>query len=190
MKATSESRLPGVLQAAFGLGLFVLIVAGRTLPHMMNFAPVAAAGLFAGYLFSSRWVGGFVVLAAMLVSDLVIGMDDLGMRLLVYAAFVLPVILGAILRGRTTERNPLRFAAGVLGFGLGSSLVFFLITNFGVWLGSGMYAHTFAGLGLCYLKAIPFYRATALGDAFYLVVFFGLHYAASARRETRRTVTA
>lgn len=192
MTAPNETRLPSFIQIAFGLGLLVLIVAGRTLPHLMNFAPVAAAGLFAGYLFSSRFVGGLVILSGMVASDLWIGMDDFGMRLLVYVAFLLPVILGAFLRtgAEAENRSRFRFPLRVFALGLGSSLVFFLVTNFGVWLGSGMYTHDLAGLGLCFVKALPFYRATALGDAFYLVVLFGLHHVVSVRFASRQPAVA
>ncbi len=188
MNESQNSRSQRLVQIGFGLGLFALIVAGRTLPHVMNFAPVAAAGLFAGFLFPSRWMGGAVILAGMLVSDLVIGMDDLGMRLLVYIALVLPVFLGRFLQN--FEGGAVRFSGAVLGLGLTGSLVFFLVTNFGVWLGSGLYTLDLSGLVLCYVKAIPFYRGTLMGDVFYLAVFFGLHGLLSIRSPASRSAAA
>lgn len=56
---------------------------------------------------------------------------------------------------------------------LSGSIVFFILTNFGVWLTDVDYAKTWAGLGECYVKAIPFFRGTVMGDLFYNLVLFG-----------------
>lgn len=45
----------------------------------------------------------------------------------------------------------------VVGAVFASATSFFLISNFAVWAGSQLYAHTFAGLGVCYAAALPFY---------------------------------
>lgn len=181
MKGNETTKAALITQVGFGLGLLVLIVLGRTLPHMMNFAPVAAAGLFAGYLFAQRRWGIAIVLGGMIASDLVIGMDDLGMRLLVYVAMIVPVFLGGLLRSDSLQGRPGAFAFSVLGLGVGSSLLFFVLSNFGVWLGSGMYSYDLSGLTLCFVKAIPFYRATLLGDAVYITVFFGVYHLVAGR---------
>jgi len=72
---------------------------------------------------------------------------------------------------RATE-SPWRIGgAAALG-----SLQFFVITNFGVWLGAKFaYAHTLAGLAACYVAAIPFYGRTLASDLLYSAALFGLH---------------
>jgi hypothetical protein len=55
------------------------------------------------------------------------------------------------------------------------SMVFFFITNFGVWIGSGMYALTGTGLVDCYIQAIPFFGGTIMGDLFYNLILFGAY---------------
>ncbi|MBI2036168.1 hypothetical protein HYT17_00830, partial [Candidatus Microgenomates bacterium] len=63
--------------------------------------------------------------------------------------------------------------ANTIGAALFSSLLFFLITNFGVWLIGGLYPKTFTGLVNAYFYAIPFFRNTLMGDVFYTGLFFG-----------------
>lgn len=63
---------------------------------------------------------------------------------------------------------------------LGSSVFFFVVTNFAVWVQSGMYAHTWSGLVRCYTMALPFFRNTILGDAFYTAALFLVYTTAAA----------
>ena len=84
----------------------------------------------------------------------------------VYAAALIPVLLGRLIRDR-------RGASVVAAAALTSSVSFFVITNFMVWATGQMYPHTIGGLSACYLAGIPFFRNQALGDAFYTVAIFG-----------------
>jgi hypothetical protein len=52
-------------------------------------------------------------------------------------------------------------------------VTFFLITNFGMWLFSGFYPLTSAGLAACYVAAIPFFQNTVAADLFYAALLFG-----------------
>jgi hypothetical protein len=61
----------------------------------------------------------------------------------------------------------------VVGAALASSVLFFIVTNFGTWLVSGMYPLTGGGLAACYVAGIPFFQNTAVGDLFYCAVLFG-----------------
>ena len=55
---------------------------------------------------------------------------------------------------------------------IAGSVIFFVVTNFGVWIMSAMYAKSFAGLIQCYSLAIPFFGGTLLGDLVYSTVLF------------------
>jgi len=57
-----------------------------------------------------------------------------------------------------------------------ASVVFFVLTNFGVWLSSPFYAKTGAGLAACYTAAIPFFHQTLLSDLFFVGLLFGLYH--------------
>ena len=136
----------------------------RLVPHPPNFSPIDAMALFSGAYLGRRTLALLAPLAALLVSDLVLGFYS-GM-LFQYAAVIAIVLLGAITLSRM---NVLRLAAAALA----SSLLFFVVSNFGVWLVSGMYVHTLAGLGACYVAAIPFFQNTVAGDLFYTALLFG-----------------
>jgi hypothetical protein len=84
----------------------------------------------------------------------------------VYGSIVLIGALGLLLR-----RNRSVWSVG--GAVLASSVLFFLVTNFGVWLEWNMYPKSVEGLLACYTAAIPFFHWTLLGDAFYATVLFG-----------------
>jgi hypothetical protein len=83
-----------------------------------------------------------------------------------YFALALVVLIGWAISGRI---SPLRVGAGAIA----SSILFFLVSNFGTWLSSGMYQHTFAGLTTCYVAAIPFFQNTVAGDLFFSGLLFG-----------------
>lgn len=141
------------------LATIILVAAlSRLLPHPFNFTPIGAIALFGGAQFSRKYLAFLVPLAAMLVSDLLIGFH--GSMWAVYLAFILTVAIGmGFLRKITAGR--------VFGSALLSSVLFFLITNFAVWYGSsGFYPQTLAGLGACYAAGLQFYQQTFFGNLF------------------------
>jgi hypothetical protein len=136
----------------------------RALPHPPNFTPIAALALFGGAHLASRRLAFLVPLAAMLLGDLIIGLH--GLLPVIYGCFVVTVGLGLFIRGRLTPST-------VGGAALASSILFFVTTNLAVWAQGEIYPRTLEGLGRCYLAAIPFFRNTLAGDAFYVVSLFG-----------------
>jgi hypothetical protein len=159
--------------------LIALAVLCRLIPHPPNITPVLAVALFGGAILSKRTALA-VPLLAMLLSDLALGYPFGWMNLVVYACFLTAVGLGRLLGARSTWRR--RMAAALLG-----SVIFFLATNFAVWLGSeGSYEHTLDGLVRCYVLALPFFRNSLLGDLAWSIGLFGLHDLARAWTESRR----
>jgi len=149
----------------FVVSLVVLAIAGRLLPHPFNFTPVGAAALFAGAAIARKRVAFLVPLAAMLLSDAVIGFH--AAMPVVYGCFAATVGIGFLLRQRT------RSAFAILGGAVSSATLFYVVTNGYVWAAGGLYPHTFAGLVACYVAAIPFYGNQLAGDALYAAVLFG-----------------
>lgn len=139
-------------------------VVARLLPHPANFVPITAMALFGGMYFNKRF-GMLVPLLAIFVSDIFIGFYGVGM-VFVYGSFLLVGIIGNYLRANKSFKN-------VLGGTLLGSFLFYIITNYGVWLTSSMYPPTFAGLMQSYYMAIPFFRNSLLGDMFYTGVLVG-----------------
>jgi hypothetical protein len=136
----------------------------RLVPHPPNFSPIDAMALFSGAYLGRRWIAFVAPLAALLLSDLVLGFYH-GM-VTVYGTVALIVVIGWWVWAR---RTPLRVGVAALA----SSITFFGITNFGMWLFSGFYPLTSAGLAACYAAAIPFFQNTVAGDLFYSALLFG-----------------
>jgi len=136
----------------------------RLLPHPWNFTPIGAMALFSGATFRDRRLAFVVPLATLFLSDLVIGLHFLMWA--VYGSFALMVWLGTWLRAR---RRLWPIAATTLA----GSVLFFVVTNFAVWLSGMTYPKTAAGLVACYVAAIPYFGNTLAGDAFYVALLFG-----------------
>jgi hypothetical protein len=136
----------------------------RLVPHPPNFSPIDAMALFSGAYLGRRWTAFLAPFAALLLSDAVLGFYH-GVAT-VYATVALIVMIGWwVSSGRTPKRIGIAAVA--------SSVLFFVITNFGMWLFSGFYPLTTAGLAACYVAAIPFFQNTVAGDLFYTALLFG-----------------
>ncbi len=136
----------------------------RLLPHPPNFTPIAAMALFGAAHLGRNPLALAAPLGALLLSDLVLGFYA-GMWVQ-YVCVALIVLLGWVALKRVT---PLRVGMAAIA----SSVLFFAVTNFGVWLLGSMYPHTLAGLAACYAAAIPFFQNTVAGDLFYSGLLFG-----------------
>lgn len=146
--------------------LIIVAAAGmRLVPHLPNFAPITAMALFGGAYLPKRWAI-ILPLAAMVLSDFFIGFESLEGRLVVYGSFVIVGFIGMWLKSH-------RSLGSLIGASLGSSLLFYLITNFGVLYTENLYPRTVEGLIQSYYMALPFFRYTVAGDFFYTAVFFG-----------------
>lgn len=154
------------LTPRFGViaAMIALAALTRFLPHPPNATAVAAMALFAGAQFASLRAALFVPFAAMLLSDAVIGFD--GGRLPVYGCFAATVLLGRVLRVH-------RHIGLALGMSLVASVMFFIVTNFFVWLAGTMYPMTQEGLAMCFAAALPYFHNTVLGDMFFTCMLFG-----------------
>jgi hypothetical protein len=144
------------------LSLVVIGILLRFAPHAPNFTPVAAIALFGGAYLNKKQAL-FVPLALMILSDIVLGMHNT--VIFTWGGFALIALLGLTLTKKTS-------IARIGAMSLLSSLLFFVITNFGVWL-MGWYPPTLAGLVKCYIMALPFLRDFTLSTLLYTAVFFG-----------------
>jgi hypothetical protein len=101
---------------------------------------------------------------ALFLSDLVLGLHN--SMIFVYAGFALTVAIGFLLKNRVTITNT-AFATVI------SSLLFFLLTNLGAWMTSGLYARSAEGLMQAYVAGIPFFQNSLLGNLLFVAVIFG-----------------
>ncbi len=152
---------------AFIGGLILFGALLRLMPHWPNFTPIAAIALFGGAYIRKKHLAFLVPFAALLISDLFLGFHK--WMIAVYISFALVVGIGMLLRNRVRTGS-------VLLASVSASILFFLITNFAVWIGSPFYPQNFAGLLESYTLAIPFLNNGVLGDLFFSTVFFGGFY--------------
>ncbi len=144
--------------------LVILGIAMRVIPHAPNFTPVAAIALFGGVYLNKKH-SFLVPLALMVISDLLIGLHNT--VAFTWAGFGLIALLGLAMNGKIT-------ATRIAGMSIVSSVVFYLVSNFGVWV-MGWYPLTPAGLIDCYVKALPFLRDFTASTLVYSAVFFGAY---------------
>lgn len=154
----NHARLAAILSA------ILIAAAFRLVPHPPNFSPIGAMALFGGAYFGRRALAFVAPLGALLLSDAIIGFHA-GMPF-VYGSVVLIALIGWAVARRIT-------LVSVAAAAVVSSVLFFAVTNFGVWLTSGMYAPTLSGLAACYVSAIPFFQNTLAGDLVFSALLFG-----------------
>ncbi|MBW7959880.1 hypothetical protein H3C65_00075 [Patescibacteria group bacterium] len=153
--------------------IVLLAVIARLVPHIPNFVPITGLALFSGAHFKNK-ISFLIPLAAMAISDIFLGFHNTIPY--VYLSFIVIFFIGRLIKKTS-------FLA-VASASLISAVLFFLITNFGVWQAGSMYPKTVEGLLQCYLMGLPFFRNTVLGDLFYSFLFFyGFKFLPSATSE-------
>ncbi|MDD3375193.1 MAG: hypothetical protein PHY73_05675 [Candidatus Omnitrophica bacterium] len=145
-------------------GLLIFGVAMRLFVHPANFTPVLALVLFGGVYLDKKYAMIFPVFL-MMATDIILGAHSV--MIFTWGSLLLISAIGLWLRNKKSAKN-------VIASSLVSAFVFFVITNFGVWL-SGYYPLTLKGLSTCFMLAIPFFRMTLLSTIGYSIVFFGVY---------------
>jgi hypothetical protein len=154
----------------------------RLLPHWPNFTPIAAMALFAGTYFDRKQYAFAVPIAAMFISDLVIGLH--ASMPAVYLSFAITVLIGMVIRKKVN-------VGSIMLASFSSSVIFYLVTNFSWWLANSLYPHTLAGLMESYIAGLAFFNDQSYGLSFFLndllgtmffsSVFYGAFYLAQMR---------
>ena len=145
----------------------LILVLSRIIPHPPNFTPILAGIIFLPFIKKDLAFSIIAPLAAMLISDLIIGMHSL--MLWTYA----PIIFLSCLTYYFNQDSILRI--GTLA--VVSPMVFFLVSNFGVWISGSSYTEDMSGLIECYFNAIPFYASSAISCLLFTALFFFLRLA-------------
>jgi hypothetical protein len=162
----------------FVFSAILISIVGRLIPHLPNFTPLVAVTLFSGFVFNNKFKALLLALTCMVVSDFatitIINSKYLTLSeyfsststLFIYLPIVAIALIGS---GITNIKFP-----KIAGLGFASSLLFWISSNFGVWLvNSGFYPSDFSGLTTCYIAAIPFLGYQIAGDVFYSLLVFG-----------------
>jgi hypothetical protein len=141
------------------------------IPHIWNFTAIGALAIFSGAQFSNRGLAFILPLAAMAISDIVIGN---GFSVLVYIGFTAMVACGFLVRSKVTVTN-------VVLASFISASVFFLITNFAFFYPATLYPHNFSGILTSYAAGLPFFRNMLIGNMVFSAVLFSSFYLLSKR---------
>jgi hypothetical protein len=160
-KSKVQFKIQNLISPLLIIGFAVVL---RLLPHPANVVPITAMALFGGAYLDKKYAL-FVPFVAMFVSDLFLGFH--ATILYVYGSFLLIGLIGIWLRNHKNIKH-------VIGASLLSSSLFFLISNFGVWM-QGAYARDITGLFQSYVMGLPFFRNSLIGDLLYVGLFFGAY---------------
>ena len=159
------------------VALIVIGILGRMIPHPPNFTPIIAIALLASHVFKNKWIVILTPLMAMWISDLVLnnyryaGHHDgsflvfSSSSLWVYGPIICIALLGTVLIKKVKISN-------IALSSISGSLIFFLVSNFGVWISGTMFPKSLFGFIACYTAALPYFGNALVGDLVYCTILF------------------
>ena len=149
----------------------------RIIPHMPNFTPIGAMALFGGAYLKNKYHAFLIPILSLWLSDVIINNFILSYYndftwfypgfLWQYFSFAVIILIGYLFLNKISFKS-------VFVTTIASSLIFFIITNFGVWISGSMYSMDLNGFVLCFIAALPFYKGTVLGFIVYSSFLFGV----------------
>jgi len=157
-KAMSKSKIKSWTSISI---IIILAVIARIVPHVPNFAPIGGLALFSGANFKNK-IALAIPLLVMFISDMFLGFHKT--IPFVYGSFIIIALIGGLVKNYKWQ--------SLIKASLVSSIIFFLVTNFGVWITGSMYQKNLDGLIQCYVLGLPFFRNTLISDLFYTFSFF------------------
>lgn len=168
----------------FALSFLILLsIAFRFVPHGYNFSPIGGMALLSGAYFTKKHLAFIVPIVLLFASDFLLNnlfyssfFPEAASKTVFFSDFML-FTYGSIILMILFGMNFLKKITGprLIGGALFSSIVFFLITNFGVWAGSLTYPQSLAGLGACYIAGLPFLTGNLIGNLVFTFILFGAY---------------
>ena len=156
-------------------GIILIALISRLIPHTPNFTAMGAVALFGGTYIKKQSLKYIIPIGAMCISDILLSLTgvplpSITLQISIYVAFALIVLIGE----KIHKSNHFKKVPNIILSSLAASILFFMITNFAVWLG-GWYGYSLTGLATCYTAAIPFFGNTIMGDLTYCAILFGAY---------------
>ena len=139
------------------LGIFLALAISRFVPHPPNFTSLIALSFYVPAFLGISYIPALIISFA--ITDIIIGYHT-GTFFTWGSIFLIGITSQFFAKTLIT-----RISGALIG-----ALVFFIITNSGVWV-SGMYGYTFSGLITCYLLAIPFFAYSLISTLFFSAIF-------------------
>lgn len=135
---------------------FLSIIISRLIPHPPNFTSTIAIAFYLPALFGLKYI--IVATTAFIVCDLIIGLHPL-----IFFTWLSLILVGLISQAFT------KYYFRVPGVMIGV-LIFFFVSNFGVWLLSDMYSQDLKGLTQCYIMGLPFLQNSLVGSLLFSLI--------------------
>ena len=143
------------------MGIFLVLSASRFIPHPPNFTSLLALSFYIPAILGARYIPALII--SFLITDYFIGFHST-VAFTWGSVIIIGLISKYFIKNITT-----RISGALMG-----ALLFFLITNFGVW-SLGSYGYTFEGLIICYTLAIPFFAQTIISTLLFSSIIEGLY---------------
>lgn len=169
-------------KAFFIISLFFTIFLARMFSAVnfelgFNFSSITALALFSGAVFNRRIFAIVSIISCVWLSDLIIDYFYFGHWNLFYTGFYWQYggyALFVFIGGHLLKNYKL---IKTIVLSLSCSIIFFIISNFGVWFSTDLYPKTLQGLFICYLAGLPFFKHSMLSDLFFvMIIFYGWHF--------------
>ena len=151
--------------------LITLVLLSRLIPHQPNFTPLIAVAIFSSMIFNNKKYF-FIPLLGLFFSDLLLE-QTIGYKYIFSPIFYWTYIsVFSVFLFSYFFNNEIKIKNIVIN-SISGALIFFFVSNFGVWISSGgFYPLNFSGLISCYAAAIPFFRNTLSSTLLYSVILF------------------
>ena len=140
------------------LGIFLVLAASRFIPHPPNFTSLIALSFYVPAFLGRKYIPALI--SSFFITDLLIGFHST--MLFTWGS----VLIIGLFSNFFLKNIFLRISGALLG-----AILFFIVTNFGVWITSGMYTLNLNGLLSAYLLGLPFFGFSALSTLIFSALF-------------------
>ena len=155
----------------FSIGIFIALAASRFVPHPPNFTSLLALSFYIPALLGVRFLPALI--ASFLITDLFIGLHSV--MLFTWGSVILIGLISKFFLSSMFTR----ISGALLG-----SIIFYLITNFGVWI-NGYHGTMQIGIIENYIIALPFFGNTLISTIIYSVLIETIYYFYKTNKKIR-----
>ena len=145
--------------------MMTLLVISRMISDIPNFTATIALIMFTSYIIRDKFLSVLVILVSQIISDLYIGIYS--SMFFVYGAYVFIALLSPIIMNKLSFKS-------VLISSLVTPTIFYIVSNFGVWITGSTYPLSLDGLIMCYVAGIPFFDETLLSTVVFSVTIYAM----------------
>lgn len=163
VKVNLNYKLKVMNYLKLSIGILIALSASRLIPHPPNFTSLIALSFYVPAMFGVRYIP--IVLISFVLTDIIIGFHQT-----LFFTWGSTLLIGYLSSLFIFKGN---FFLRILG-ALTGALIFFLLTNFGVWL-TGSYGYTIDGFFNCYFLALPFFTNTIAATLFFSILIEAIY---------------